>query len=167
VSCQEKQKTEKEKPTSEFDLIKDLTNFQQKMTELDTLTISFDHSVCTYQGYERIEITKQSDSISIISDFKELTFQKNPKWERIYDKKISENDTIWKFEQFLKRNEKRKDTDQNKRGILMLTDNKDTIRYSTDGLVDLNRFLADYYETMRKIYPENKNGIYGVDVVEE
>ena len=167
MSCQEKQKAEKEKPTSEFDLISDLTNFQKNMTELDILTISFDHSVCTYEGYERIEITKQSDSISIVSNFKELTFQENPKWERIYDKKISENDTIWKFEQFLKRNEKRKNTDQNKRGILILTDKKDTIQYSTDGLVDLNIFLADYYETMRKIYPENKNGIYGIDIVEE
>ena len=159
-------KTE-QKHTSEFDLISDLTNFRQKMTELDTLTISFDHSVCTYQGYERIEITKQSDSISIVSNFKELTFEENPKWERIYDMKISENDTIWKFEQFLERNEKRKNADQNKRGILMLTDKKDTIRYSTDGLVDLNQFLADYYETMKKIYPENKNGIYGVEIVDE
>lgn len=49
----------------------------------------------------------------------------------------------------------------------MLTDRKDTIGYSTDGLGDLNRFLADYYDTMRRIYPENKNGIYGVDIVEE
>ena len=167
MSCQEKQKAEKEKPVSEFDLIADLGNFQQKMTELDTLTIAFDHSVCTYQGYERIQITKQSDSINIVSSFKELTFEENPNWEKIYDKKISENDTIWKFEQFLKRNEKRKNTDQNKRGILLLTDKKDTIRYSTDGLVDLNRFLADYYETMKKIYPEHKNGIYGVEIVEE
>ncbi|WP_236002965.1 hypothetical protein, partial [Luteirhabdus pelagi] len=167
VSCQTKQKAEKEKPISEFDLIADLTNFKQKMTELDTLTISFDHSVCIYQGYERIEITKQSDSIRIISNFKKLTFKENPNWERIYDRKISENDTIWNFEQFLKRNERRKNADQNKREILMLTNKKDTIRYSTDGLVDLNRFLTDYYDTMRKIYPENKNGIYGVDIVEE
>ena len=167
MSCQEKQKAEKEKPVSEFDLIADLGNFQQKMTELDTLTIAFDHSVCTYQGYERIQITKQSDSINIVSSFKELTFEENPNWEKIYDKKISENDTIWKFEQFLKRNEKRKNTDQNKRGILLLTDKKDTIRYSTDGLIDLNKFLADYYETMKNIYPENKKGIYGVEIVEE
>ena len=167
VSCQQKQKTEIEKPKSEFDLISDMTNFRQKMTELDTLTILFDHSVCTYQGYERIEITKTSDSINIVSNFKELTFDENPKWKEIYDRKISEKDTIWDFEQFLKRNEKRKNSDQNERGILVLTNKKDTIRYSTDGLVDLNRFLADYYETMREIYPENKNGIYGVEVVEE
>ena len=159
-------KTE-QKPTSEFDLIADLTNFRQKMTELDTLTISFDHSVCTYQGYERIEITKQSDSINIVTNFKELTFEENSKWERIYERKISERDTIWNFEQFLKRNEKRKNADQNKRGILMLTNKKDTISYSTDGLVDLSIFLADYIETMRKIYPGNKNGIYGVEIVEE
>jgi hypothetical protein len=159
-------KTE-QKPTSEFDLIADLTNFRQKMTELDTLTISFDHSVCTYQGYERIEITKKSDSINIVCNFKELTFDENPKWKKIYDRKISEKDTIWDIEHFLKRNEKRKNSDQNKSGILVLANKKDTIRYSTNGLIDLNIFLADYYETMRKIYPENKNGIYGVEIVEE
>ena len=167
VSCQEKSKAEKEKLASEFNLIADLSNFRQKMTELDTLTILFNHSVCTYEGYERIEITKHADSISIVSNFKELTFDENPKWDRIYTKKISEKDTVWKFEQFLKRNEKRKNSDQNKRRVLMLTDRKDTIGYSTDGLGDLNRFLADYYDTMRRIYPENKNGIYGVDIVEE
>lgn len=167
MSCQEKSKAEKEKLSSEFNLIADLSNFRQKMTELDTLTILFNHSVCTYEGYERIEITKHADSISIVSNFKELTFDENQKWERIYTKKISEKDTVWKFEQFLKRNEKRKNADQNKRRVLMLTDRKDTIGYSTDGLGDLNRFLADYYDTMRRIYPENKNGIYGVDIVEE
>ena len=166
-SCQEKQKEKIEKPIPEFDLIADLPNFKQKMTELDTLIILFDHSVCTYQGYERMEITKKSDSINIVSNFKDLTFDENPKWKKIYDRNISEQDTVWNFEKFLKRNEYRKNSDQNKRGILILTDKKDTIRYSTDGLVELNRFLADYYETMRKIYPENENGIYGVEIVEE
>lgn len=167
ISCKEKQTAEDEKHVSEFDLIADLTNFKQKMTELDTLTISFDHSVCTYQGYERIVITKKSDSISIVSNFKELTFKENPKWEKMYTRKVSEKDTVWEFEQFLKRNENRKNSDQNKRGILVLTNKKDTVRYSTNGLGDLNYFLADYYKTMRKIYPENKNGIYGVEIVEE
>ena len=37
-----------------------LSNFREKLTESDTLLISFDHSVCTYQGYERIEITKDN-----------------------------------------------------------------------------------------------------------
>ena len=167
VSCQKKQKTEKQNPVSEFDLIADLNNFQLKMTELDTLKIAFDHSVCTYEGYEQIQITKQSDSIHIVSNFMAMTFEENPKWKKMYDKKISENDTIWKFEQFLRRNENRKNTGENKRGILMITNNKDTIRYSTDGLIELNRFLADYYETMKKIYPENENGLYGFGILEE
>ncbi|WGK64963.1 hypothetical protein [Croceiramulus getboli] len=165
VSCQDVKERKKENSVTEFDLVTDFTNFRQKMTELDTLIISFDHSVCTYQGYERIEITKESDSIKIVSNFAELTFDEIPKWKKIYDTKISEKDTLWKFEQFLKRNEKRRNSDKNKRGILVLTNKKDTIGYSTEGLIDLNRFLTDYYETMRKIHPENLNGIYGVEIV--
>jgi hypothetical protein len=42
----------------------DLTDFKKKMTDLDTIKIWFDHSICTYQGAERIEITKKSNLYS-------------------------------------------------------------------------------------------------------
>uniref|UniRef100_UPI00054D2DA9 hypothetical protein n=1 Tax=Altibacter lentus TaxID=1223410 RepID=UPI00054D2DA9 len=158
-----------EQKTSDFDLKKDLTDFKKKMTELDTLKIFFDHSVCTYEGYERIEITKHSDSIKVRTEFKELTFNdnKNPDWNLVYEKKISEKDTVWEFEKFIERNAQRKTSDDKTRGILIVQNKKDTIQFFTNGLVDLNRFLEDYYLTMRKIYPENKNGIYGYELVEE
>ncbi len=165
VSC--KQKTEL--PKSDFNLITDITDFKTKMTELDTIKVFFDHSVCTYEGYERIEITKQSDSIKVRTEFKELTFDenKNSEWNLIYEIKMSETDTIWQFDKFIERNSHRKISDDKKRGILIVEYKKDTVQFFTNGLVDLNRFLEDYYLTMRKIYPENKNGIYGYELVEE
>ena len=165
LSCKEAPKEQTLKLTSVFDINSDLVDFKKEMTELDTLTVLFDHSVCTYQGFERIIITKESDSLKIRSEFKESAFKK-PKWNLVYEKMISPNDTTWKFGQFIERNSKRRTSDKKTRGILIIANKKDTIQFFTDGLVDLNQFLEDYYLTMRKIHPENKNGIYGY-VLEE
>lgn len=158
-----------EQKISDFDLKTDLTDFKKKMTEIDTLKIFFDHSVCTYEGYERIEITKESDSIKVRTEFKELTFNdnKNSEWKLVYEMKISEMDTVWPFQQFIERNENRNYSEKKNRGILLISNKKDTISFTTNGLVDLNHFLEDYYLTMRKLYPENKNGIYGYEIVAE
>lgn len=72
VSCKKETESKTEFPKSDFNLKTDLTDFKRKMTELDTIKIFFDHSVCTYEGYERIEITKKSDSIKVRTEFKEL-----------------------------------------------------------------------------------------------
>lgn len=165
LSCKETPKEQTEVLTSDFDLKSDLADFKQKMTQLDTLTVLFDHSVCTYQGYERIKITKESDSIKVRSEFRESSFKK-PKWDLVYEKRISPSDTTWEFGQFIERNAKRQTSDKKTRGILIIANKRDTIQFFTDGLVDLNQFLGDYYVTMRKIHPENKNGIYGY-VIEE
>jgi PBP1b-binding outer membrane lipoprotein LpoB len=169
ASCKKETESKTELPKSDFNLKTDLTDFKKKMTDLDTIKVFFDHSVCTYEGYERIEITKQSDSIKVRTEFKELTFSenKNPEWNLVYEKKISETDTIWQFEKFIERNANRKTSDKENRGILIIENKKDTIQFYTDGLVDLNHFLEDYYLTMKKIYPENKNGIYGYELAEE
>jgi len=169
ASCKKEIKSKAEFPKSDFNLKTDLTDFKKKMTDLDTIKVFFNHSVCTYEGYEKIEITKQSDSIKVRTEFKELTFSenKNPEWNLVYEKKISETDTIWQFGKFIERNANRKTSDNEIRGILLIENKKDTIQFYTDGLVDLNHFLEDYYLTMRKLYPENKNGIYGYEIVAE
>ncbi len=169
VSCKKETESKTEFPKSDFNLKTDLTDFKRKMTELDTIKIFFDHSVCTYEGYERIEITKKSDSIKVRTQFKELGIneKQKPSWNLVYEKKIPETDTIWQFGKFIERNAKRKTSDNKNRGILIIKNKKDTIEFYTDGLVDLNHFLEDYYLTMRKIYPENKNGIYGYELVAE
>jgi len=158
-----------EQKTSDFDLKTDFIDFKVKMTELDTIKIFINHSVCTFEGYERMELTKQSDSIKIRSEYRNPASIeiKDPNWSLVYEKKVSVNDTIWPFGTFLERNSNRQVRDKIKRGTLVLTHKLDTIAYSTDGLVDLNNFFRDYYETMRKIFPENKNGIYGFEIIEE
>ncbi|CAL65924.1 hypothetical protein [Christiangramia forsetii] len=165
ISCNKSQEKVSEKNLSKFDLKSDFKDFKSKMEEVDTLEIWFDHSVCTYQGYEKIQITKFSDSIKIKSRFKELSYSDNSEWMKVYERNIAISDTTWKIEKFLKRNKNRIKKDSADYPQLQLKYKDQKIEYFTDGLVDLNRFLEDYYLTMRKLFPENKNNIYGVDVV--
>jgi len=167
VSCKKETENNEDLSKSDFKLTTDLTDFKKKMTESDTIKIWFDHSVCTYQGVERIRITKKSDSIKIRAEFKEETFNDNTDWKTVYEKAIPINDTIWKFEQFLSRNKKRLTYGEKEYGTLQITHGETTLHYFTDGLVDLNQFMADYFETMRELHPENKNEIYGYVFVEE
>ncbi len=155
-----------EQKISDFDLKRDLTDLKKKITELDTLKIWFNHSVCTYQGAERIEITKESDLIKIRTEFKEDTFEENPEWKVVYEKKIPITDTIWKIEEFFKRNIERQKSEEKEYGTLQVSHNGIKVHYFTKGLVDLNRFMADYFETMKMLHPENKNNIYGVEIIE-
>lgn len=166
VSCKNETEQKAEFKKSEFSLKTDLTDFKNKMTELDTLKIWFNHSVCMYQGAERIEITRESDSIKIRTEYKEDTFKENPEWKFVYEKRISITDTIWRIEEFFKRNIERQKSDEKEYGTLQISHNGIKEHYFTNGLGDLNRFMADYFETMKKLYPENKNNIYGVEVIE-
>ena len=147
---------------SRFELRCDYNDFKTKMTELDTIKISFNHSVCTYEGYERIEITKQAELIKIKSEFKDI---ENPEWHLVYSKNISTTDTIWKFGDFIERNKAKWTKKGENRRIIQISNKTDTIKMRTDGLVELNRFLTDYYSTMKELHPENKNNIYGNDIM--
>ena len=166
ASCKTETEQKAELKKSEFSLKTDLIDFKNKMTELDTLKIWFNHSVCTYQGTERIEITKESDLIKIRTEFKEDTFEENPEWKVVYEKRIPIIDTIWKIEEFFKRNIERQKSEEKEYGTLQVSHNGIKVHYFTKGLVDLNRFMADYFKTMKMLHPENKNKIYGVEIVE-
>ncbi len=166
VGCDNQTKNVKEKVKSNFNLERDFAQFQTKMTELDTLKIWINHSVCTYQGYEKLEITKKNKKIKIKAEYKECTFEKKPKWKVLYEKTISENDTIWNFGKFLKRNEKRLNSKAKKYGMLQMKHKQNKIQFFTHGLGDLNKFMSEYFETMIKIYPENKEHIYGYEFIE-
>jgi hypothetical protein len=165
ASCKKETEQKAELGKSEFNLKTDLTDFKNKMTELDTLKIWFNHSVCTYQGGERIEITKESDSIKIHTEFKEDTFEENPEWKVVYEKKIPITDTIWKIEEFFKRNIERQKSEEKEYGTLQISlNNKNRVHYFTNGLNDLNRFMKDYFETMKMLHPENIDNIYGAEI---
>lgn len=139
------------------------------MNESDTIKIWFDHSVCTFQGYELIKISKKSDSIIVSSEFKDETFDDVSEWKLMYRKSININDTNWKFEDFIKLNLNRmkKNESENDRLVLQIINKDDKIEFYTNGLVDYNRFLKDYINTMRDLLPTKKYLIHDVDIVHE
>ena len=167
ASCKKGTEKKVEFPKSEFNLKTDLTYFKKKMSEFDTIKVWFDHSVCTYQGVERIEITKKSNLIKIRTEYKDKTFDNNSEWKLVYEKEISQTDTVWKIEKFFKRNITRQKSENKNYATLQVSHNKEKIHYFTDGLVDLNRFMKDYFETMKILHPENIDAIYGVEVVSD
>ncbi|WP_431164842.1 hypothetical protein [Tenacibaculum halocynthiae] len=164
VSCKKETEEKTKLGKSEFNLITDITDFKNKMTELDTIKIWFDHSVCNYQGVERVEITKKSDSIKIRTEFKEETFNENREWKLVYEKKIPKTDSIWKIEEFFKRNVERQKPEEKNYGTLQVSHKGIKVHYFTSALVDLNRFMADYFKTMKGLHPENIDNIYGVEI---
>jgi hypothetical protein len=160
ISCQNKKEpnsdltTKTEKLTSNFDLNTEYADFKQQMTELDTIKMSVNHSVCTYYGYERIEITKTSDSIKIRSEFKEETFDENPQWKTIYETKVSKNDTTWGLGKFMRRNNHRLTSDSETHRMIEVSSKNEKLEFFTKGLVDLNEFMADFNWTMEVLYPD-------------
>lgn len=159
ISCQEKPKAEINKPSSDFDLKTDINDFKFKMTELDTILVSFDHSLCEYQAHEKLEITKHKDSIQISMEYKEFD-KKNPKWELIYSIKIPLNDTIWDFSEFVIRNDTLKDSVYKHFPRMRISKGLQQISYSTKGLTESINFDSDYNTTMGNLY-NPKGFIYG------
>lgn len=169
IGCKESKQSEKDniEPNksirSDFNLKTDFANFKTRMTEMDTINVFIDHSVCTYQGYERLLITKKSDSIKVRSEFKDYD-RENADWVLIFEKMLPENDTIWDFGRFLKRNVNRLNSDLEEHAKIVIKNGGQQMRFVTDGLVDLNRFKADYDTTMRKLYEPTDKFIYGVPI---
>ena len=59
VGCEQRIKPEK----SDFKIAKDYTDFANKMENNDTLNIGVNLSMCMWEEFDRIEITKSNDSI--------------------------------------------------------------------------------------------------------
>ena len=151
---------------SNFNLNSDYANFKTKMTELDTIKVWVNHSVCTFQGYERLMITKKSDSIKILSEFKDHD-ELNPKWEKVFEKSIVENDTTWNFGDFMERNINRLNSDSEKYPKIEIKNGEQKMKFITNGLGDLNTFMAEYGIMMRNLHEPKEKLIYGVPVLTE
>ena len=159
TSCKEKQKELISEDESTFNLKEDLYNFRQKMTVRDTIRIAFDHSICEYQGYEKLEITKSGDSLNIKSEYKDYN-ENNPNWKILYSKRIAIKDTIWNFLEFLKRNDSLMTDIPGDYYNLVIRHGNNKLSYSTNGLSQRLEFQHDYNQTMRNLF--NPEGfIYG------
>ena len=163
VSCKTERKTELSK--SDFSLKKDYVELTNKLTELDTIKVWMNLSQCTYQGIEKLTITRKNDSIKIQPEFAESMIVGT---EFVKEKEIiiSVNDTIWKFNEFLKRNENRLQPDSLKYGRLQITLNSEKLNFFSHGLGDSGKFLFDYCRTMKNIMPESDNHIFDVEIIE-
>ena len=161
-ACKTKRQTEW--PKSNFSFKRDFTELTKKMTERDTIKTWMNLSQCTYQGIEKLTITRKNDSIKIQPEFAKsmiagIDFKKSkPIW-------ISVNDTTWKFNEYLKRNAYRLQSDSLKFGRLQISLNSEKLNFFTHGLGDSGKFLIDYCNTMQKLMPESKNHIYGNTVI--
>ncbi|PKH52001.1 hypothetical protein CXF68_15460 [Tenacibaculum sp. Bg11-29] len=160
VSCKKETKKKIELVKSEFILKSDYCDFKHKMTEIDTLNIFIEHSVCTSSAQERIVVTKKNDSLTIKSEYYSATYQGIPNWELVYNKTISKNDTVWDFESFLVRNEKRMSSEKRKKGRIQIRYKKEIIHLFTEGVIDVFNFMDDYVKTANRICPDYLNRIY-------
>ncbi|WP_157823368.1 hypothetical protein [Olleya sp. 1-3] len=165
VSCKKDKQTEL--PKSDFNLKSDFTELTNKMTELDTIKIWTNLSQCMYEGIEKLKITRKGDSLKIQPEFTESMFV-GAEYTKTKPIKISVNDTVWKFNSFLKRNLKRVNMDSLEYGRLQITLKKERINFMTNGLGDSAIFLIDYCNTMMNLIPESENHIYaGTEIIEE
>ena len=179
VACKKQTPNITTQQKSNFNFENDYAEFQTKMTELDTLKIWIDHSAYTLHGSEKLEITKKNGNIKIKAEYREETFAKKPKWNVVYEKIISEKDTIWNFGKFLKQNKERAKyvaieerlnpetigetlkSGSLKHWMLQIEHTGNRVYFYTESINDLKLFMAEYFETMIKIHPKNKEHIYG------
>ena len=159
VSCKREINEKTEKLESDFNLKKDYSQLTNKMTEMDTIKVWMDLSLCMNPGIEKLTITREKDSLKIQPEFAVSMVEK---LEFIKQKtiRISINDTVWKLNEFLKRNEKRVKSDSSKYGRFQITHNAEKLNYFTDGLGDSAEFLIDYCATMKRLIPESEYHIY-------
>ncbi|MEZ4804473.1 MAG: hypothetical protein R2852_03020 [Bacteroidia bacterium] len=159
-SCNDKSKSQSSSQESTFNLNSDLYRFKQQMTDIDTLRVWFNHSACTSRSYEFLEVTKQQDSIQIVSWFEGMSEYEDSKRRKLYEKRISEKDTLWDFALFLRQNVKRQNMENKGQGLLQVIHKSDTLKYFSSGIIDRLHFQADYMSTMLALYPEYVGDVY-------
>ena len=153
ICCKDKTETKIELPKSDFNLKNDYRELTKKISKLDTIEIFVGLSICEWERTERLTLTKFNDSLKILIEATEIENNKPLKVTEII--KIHQNDTVWRFEDFLiKINDKQKFIDNSPNFIIV--HNSDSIKYYTNGLSEMNDFIADYYNTMFRLNPKNK-----------
>jgi hypothetical protein len=165
VSC--KKETKAELTESDFYLKKDYAELTNKMNEVDTIKVWMNLSQCTFQGIEKLTITRKNDSIKIQPEYAE-SMVVGTEFKKSHPIIISTSDEKWKFNEFLKRNEYRLISDSLKYGQLQIKLNNEKLNFFTNGLGDSGKFLIDYCNTMKNIMPESEYHIYaGIQIIEE
>ncbi len=143
----------KDKQKSSFNLEKDYAEFQTKMTEQDTIKVWTVITSCMYQVVEKLTITKKGSYITISPEIKESLIE-DMKFKKQKPIIISENDTIWKFGEFMKKYNNRITTEKDSIGRFYIKCNSRKFHFTTKRWD--NEFLLDYCTVMKHIYPNSK-----------
>lgn len=139
---------------SNFNLKRDFTELTYKITELDTVIVWVDMSLCTSQGTEVLTITRKNDSLKIQPKYRESLII-GTQYKQRKSIRVSIHDTLWKFNAFLKRNKERISTDSSKNYRMVIYHNKSKIKFTTRGLSESEGFLFDYSKTMTVLNMDN------------
>lgn len=152
---------------SNFSLEKDYEELTTKMTDLDTIKVWMNLSQCMYQGIEKLKIIRKADSLEIHPEFKN-TMEFGVEFKKLDVITIPITDTVWKFNEFLKRNKSILETDSLKYGRLQIVLNNEKLSFMTKNLSDSGAFLIDYCSMMKNIIPKSDYHIYTeVDAIVE
>lgn len=149
ISCQE---NNSKNGRSDFKLKKDYAELTSKMTNLDTVKISIDLSICGWDRQETIQLTKSEDSLEVHLIIKDLELG-----DSYQDVKLNQKYSNWNIESFLIQNQNRIETHNTESNPRMIvSSNTDSLKLYTNGLVDANQFIANYYKLMYHIDPKNE-----------
>jgi len=149
ISCKE---NNPKSGKSDFDLKNDYRELTSKMTNLDTVQISTDLSICGWDRQESIQLTKSNDSLEVHLTIKDVEFGNS---NQIV--KLSQKYSNWNIGSFLIENQNRieiQNTESNPR--MIVSSKADSLKLYTNGLVDGNQFIGNYYKLMYHIDPENE-----------
>jgi len=165
ISCNNQSK--KINKESDFNLITDYTEFQKKMNDHDTIYVWIAVPSCFPPiQVEKLTISKENKQITINTSFNDDINKPN---NCISQSKVilSENDTLWKFDEFLKRNMFRIKTKPHKKmGTIILKYKSQKIHFFTKNKAEHNLFILDYTTTMKRINPNTKEYIEEIEVVD-
>jgi len=159
-SCNDVSKKTETDEKSKFNFKTDYKEFKTKMSELDTLKVWMFIGACTYHTAEKLTITKKNDTLTILPEFKERAFTDD---SYIKQKPISihENDTIWKFGEFLDYYKLKNNKSKNKIPIFEIKSDTTSLKFYTKGIYQRDQIVGDYCIVMKQLIPNSKYHIFG------
>jgi hypothetical protein len=136
-----------QKNDKSFNLVRDIGNFSELMTELDTIVVKGDYSICGGEYFETDIITKKNDSVYI-----QVLIDDDIKGKMNYEKRLYQSDTL-NFETIYSKLQKRNIL--NHRATLrfeIVHNRKDTLKLFSYGLMDILKISINLAAIKDQIY---------------
>jgi hypothetical protein len=159
-ACQEKSAPQKEVKKSNFKVLENYTEFASKMENGDTMNIDVNLSICLWDEYDKLCITKSHDSLYIQVKEKRMMDEAPFYFEKVpYKLKNDSMDLQKMFLDFDTTNPERMT------GSFFCISNpkeKDTIKLKPINMIDRMLRTERYKSILIKIYPDKYKDVYDV-----